>query len=120
MENINKDEQEIEMIKNLIKNGRIDDAVKNIALYLGDSTKENYINRLENLLETLSSIHGSRTVLRFLIENMVIDIPSLLENLSKKDSLLRYTFLLLLKSAGKCSPKHAWNSDLLQLDLTFF
>ena len=98
MENVDKDIQEIEKIKELIKDGRIDDAVKKIASYLGKSTEENYINRLENLLETLSSIHGGRTVLRFLIENLVIDIPSLLENLSKQDSVLRYTFLLLLKS----------------------
>jgi hypothetical protein len=89
---------EINSIEEIVKEGRIDDAVKLIGLYLNDSTEENYIDRLENVIELLLSLHGGRTVLRFLIENLIIDIPSLLENLSKKDSVLRYTFLLLLKT----------------------
>jgi hypothetical protein len=89
---------EINSIKDLVKAGRIDDAVNLIALYLNDSNEENYIDRLENIIELLLSLHDGRVVLRFLIENLIIDIPSLLENLSKKDSVLRYTFLLLLKT----------------------
>jgi hypothetical protein len=89
---------EIKTIKDFVKDGRIDDAVNIIALYLNDSTEEDYIDRLENIIETLLSLHGGRTVLRFLLENLIIDIPSLLENLSKKDSVLRYTFLLLLRT----------------------
>ncbi|MHA1491854.1 MAG: hypothetical protein ACTSRI_19645 [Promethearchaeota archaeon] len=92
-----KDTQEIEMIKELINDKRLDDAVEIIALYLGDSTEENYIKRLEDIIEMLLSLHGGKTVIRFLIENLIIDIPSLLENISKKDSLLRYGFLLILK-----------------------
>ena len=98
MNEINKNEHEIQIIKDFVKEGRIDDAVETIARYLGKSTEENYIERLENIIETLLPLHGGRTVLRFLIENLIIDIPTLLENLSKKDSLLRYTFLLLLKT----------------------
>ena len=75
---------EIQSIEDFIKVGRIDDAVNLIGLYLGDSTEENYIERLENIIELLLSLHGGRTVLRFLIENLVIDIPSLLENLSNE------------------------------------
>jgi hypothetical protein len=89
---------EIKTVKDYVKDGRIDDAVNIIALYLSDSTEEDYIDRLENIIETLLSLHGGRTVLRFLLENLIIDIPSLLENLSKKDSVLRYTFLLLIKT----------------------
>ncbi|MFX0009852.1 MAG: hypothetical protein ACFE9R_06025 [Candidatus Hermodarchaeota archaeon] len=88
---------EIIKIRDFVKDGRIDDAVDIIALYLGDSTQDNYLNRLEDIIELLLSLHGGRTVLRFLIERMIIDIPSLLENLSKRDSVLRYSFLLLLK-----------------------
>ena len=89
---------EIIKIKDFINDKRFDDAVKIIALYLGDSTDENYLDRLEDLIETLLTLHGGRTVLRCLIEQIIIDIPSLLENLSKKDSVLRYSFLLLLKT----------------------
>ncbi|MFX0028152.1 MAG: HEAT repeat domain-containing protein [Candidatus Hermodarchaeota archaeon] len=89
---------EIKTIKDFVKDGRFDDTVNIIALYLGDSTEEDYIDRLENIIETLLSLHGGTTVLRFLLENLIIDIPSLLENLSKKDSVLRYTFLLLLRT----------------------
>ncbi len=89
---------EINQIKDFVNDGRFDDAVKIIALYIGDSSGDDYIKRLEDIIETLLTLHGGRTVLRFLIENLVIDIPSLLENLSKKDSVLRYTFLLLLKT----------------------
>ncbi|MFW9773422.1 MAG: hypothetical protein ACFFBY_11055 [Promethearchaeota archaeon] len=89
---------EILKIKDFIKDERFDDASKIIALYLGDSTDEDYLDRLEDIIETLLTLHGGRTVLRFLIEQLIIDIPSLLENLSKRDSVLRYSFLLLLKS----------------------
>jgi hypothetical protein len=94
----NQENPEITKIKDFVKDGRIDDAVKIIALYLGDSTKEDYIERLEDIIEMLLSLHGGQTVLRFLLEQLVIDIPSLLENLSKRDSVLRYSFLLLLKT----------------------
>ncbi|MFX1376982.1 MAG: HEAT repeat domain-containing protein [Promethearchaeota archaeon] len=106
---------EIKTIKDFVKDGRIDDAVNIIALYLGDSTEENYIDRLENILETLLSLHGGRIVLRFLLENLIIDIPSLLENLSKKDSVLRYTFLLLLKTIceNECDLFLPYSEDLL-------
>ncbi|MFX0032802.1 MAG: hypothetical protein ACFE8E_04680 [Candidatus Hodarchaeota archaeon] len=89
---------ELLKIKDFIKAERFDDASKIIALYLGDSTDEDYLDRLENIIETLLTSHGGRIVLRFLIEQLIIDIPSLLENLSKRDSLLRYSFLILLKS----------------------
>ena len=62
---------EIKTIKDFVKDGRIDDAVNIIALYLNDSTEENYIDRLENILETLLSLHGGRTVLRFLLEILI-------------------------------------------------
>ncbi|MFX1345125.1 MAG: hypothetical protein ACFFAI_08440 [Promethearchaeota archaeon] len=109
---------EINTIKDFVKDGRIDDAVNIIALYLADSTEENYIDRLEDILETLLSIHGGRTVLRFLLENLIIDIPSLLENLSKKDSVLRYTFLLLLKTIceNECDLFLPYSEDLLKSD----
>jgi hypothetical protein len=93
-----RDTETVERIKKLVNKGRIDDAVEVISYYLNQSTEENYIDKLENVIETLLTLHGGRTVLRFLIENLVIDIPSILENLSKKDSMLRYSFLLLLKS----------------------
>ena len=89
---------ELIKIKDFIRDERFDDVVQIIALYLGDATDENYLDRLENLMETLLIQHGGRTVLRFLIEQLVIDLPSLLESLSKRDSVLRYSFLLLLKS----------------------
>ncbi|MFX1500067.1 MAG: HEAT repeat domain-containing protein [Promethearchaeota archaeon] len=89
---------EINQLKDFVNDGRFDDAVQTIALYIGDASEENYLDRLEEVIEALLTLHGGRTVLRFLIENFIIDIPSLLENLSKKDSVLRYTFLLLLKT----------------------
>lgn len=118
MEENEKDLIEINSMKEFVKAGRIDDAVKLIALYLGDSTEENYIDRLENIIELLLSLHGGRVVLRFLIENLVIDIPSLLENLSKKDSVLRYTFLLLLKTIceNECDLFLPYSEDLLNSD----
>jgi len=118
MNDVEREPVEINTIKDFVKDGRIDDAVKIIALYLGDSTKDDYIDRLENILETLLSLHGGRTVLRFLIEQMIIDIPSLLENLSKKDSLLRYTFLLLLKTIceNECDLFLPYSEDLLKSD----
>ncbi len=110
-----KDTQEIEMIKELINDKRLDDAVEIIALYLGDSTGENYIKRFENIIETLLSLHGGRTVIRFLMENLIIDIPSLLENISKKDSLLRYSFLFILKPIceNECDLFLPYSEDLL-------
>ncbi|KKK45288.1 hypothetical protein LCGC14_0707000 [marine sediment metagenome] len=113
-ENVGKS-TEIKSIEDFVKDGRIDDAVHLIALYLGDSTEDNYIDRLEDIIELLLSLHGGRIVLRFLIENIIIDIPSLLENLSKKDSVLRYTFLLLLKTIceNECDLFLPYSEDLL-------
>ncbi len=111
----NQENPEITKIKDFVKDGRIDDAVKIIALYLGDSTQEDYIERLEDIIEMLLLLHGGQTVLRFLIEQLVIDIPSLLENLSKRDSILRYSFLLLLKTMceKECSIFLPYSEDLL-------
>ena len=118
MNDVEREPVEINNIKDFVKDGRIDDAVKIIALYLGDSTKDDYIDRLENILETLLSLHGGRTVLRFLIEQLIIDIPSLLENLSKRDYLLRYTFLTLLKTIceNECDLFLPYSEDLLKSD----
>ena len=88
----------MENIKEMIKEGKIDAAVDIIGNYLNLSTEENYIQRLENIIEIVSPLHGGKTVFRFLIENLIIDIPSLLENISKRDDLLRYSFLFSLKS----------------------
>ena len=111
----NQDNPEIKKIKDFVKDDRIDDAVKIIALYLGDSNQDNYLDRLENIIELLLSLHGGRIVLRFLIEQLIIDIPSLLENLSKRDSVLRYSFLLLLKSLceNECDLFLPHSEDLL-------
>jgi len=110
-----KDNPEIIKIKDFVNDNRIDDAVKIIALYLGDSNQDNYLDRLENIIELLLSLHGGRIVLRFLIEQLIIDIPSLLENLSKRDSVLRYSFLLLLKSLceNECDLFLPHSEDLL-------
>ena len=91
------EQKKMDLIKELIVDGKIDDTVQEIANYLNQTTEENYIDALENIIEIISPLHGGRTVIRFLIENNVIDIPGLIENLSKKDALLRYSFLLLLK-----------------------
>jgi len=109
---------EITKIKDFVKDERFDDAVNIIALYLGDSTQEDYLTRLEDIIEMLLSLHGGRTVLRFLIERLIIDIPSLLENLSKRDSVLRYTFLLLLKPLceNECDLFLPHSEDLLNSD----
>ncbi|MBY8978820.1 MAG: hypothetical protein KGD72_00385 [Candidatus Lokiarchaeota archaeon] len=111
----NQDNPEIEKIKDFVKDDRIDDAVKIIALYLGDSNQDNYLDRLENIIEMLLSLLGGRIVLRFLIEQLIIDIPSLLENLSKRDSVLRYSFLLLLKTLceNECDLFLPHSEDLL-------
>jgi len=111
----NKVNPEIIKIKDFVNDNRIDDAVKIIALYLGDSNQDNYLNRLEHIIELLLSLHGGRIVLRFLIEQLIIDIPSLLENLSKRDSVLRYSFLLLLKSLceNECDLFLPHSEDLL-------
>jgi len=98
MNDTEKEVIEILQLKDFVKDGRFDDAVNIIALYIGDANEDEYLNRLENVIETLLTLHGGRTVLRFLIENLVIDIPSLLEHLSKRDPVLRFTFLLLLKT----------------------
>jgi hypothetical protein len=98
MTDTEKEEVEISQIKDFVKDGRFDDAVNIIALYIGDAEENEFLDRLENVIETLLTLHGGRTVLRFLIENLVIDIPSLLEHLSKRDPVLRFTFLLLLKA----------------------
>ncbi|MHA1803091.1 MAG: hypothetical protein ACTSU4_00995 [Promethearchaeota archaeon] len=94
----NKDAKEMKNIQEIVKEGRIDDAVKEIGAYLNQATEEDYIERMENVIETILKEFAGRTVLRFLIEHLIIDIPYLLNHLSKKDSLLRYSFLLLLKS----------------------
>ncbi|MHA2288652.1 MAG: hypothetical protein ACXABG_07685 [Promethearchaeota archaeon] len=109
---------EINKVKDFVKDGRIDDAVNIIALYLGDSTKDDYLDRLEDVIELLLSLHGGRIVLRFLIERFIIDIPSLLENLSKRDSVLRYSFLLLLKTLceNECDLFLPHAEDLLKSD----
>ena len=109
---------EISKIKDFMKDERFDDVVNIIALYLGDSTDEDYLDRLEDIIETLMLLHGGRTVLRFLIERLIIDIPSLLENLSKRDSVLRYSFLLLLKSMceDECDLFLPYSEDLLNSD----
>ncbi|MFX0039954.1 MAG: HEAT repeat domain-containing protein [Promethearchaeota archaeon] len=98
MNDTQKEVVEILQIKDFVKDGRFDDAVNIIALYIGDANEKEFLDRLENVIETLLTLHGGRTVLRFLIENLVIDIPSLLEHLSKRDPVLRFTFLLLLKT----------------------
>lgn len=87
----------MEKIKETIKEGKFDAAVDIIGNYLNLSTEENYIQRLDNIIEIVIPLHGCKTVFRFLIENLIIDIPSLLENISKRDNLLRYSFLLHLK-----------------------
>ncbi|TFG25915.1 MAG: hypothetical protein EU532_11130 [Promethearchaeota archaeon] len=97
MEDVRNDDDIMQTIRKMTSEGKIDAVVEKIADYLNQSNEENYIERLENVLETVSTLMGGRTVIRFLIENSIIDIPTLLENLSKKDSLLRYSFLLLLK-----------------------
>jgi len=111
----NQNNPEIDKIKDFVKDDRLDDAVKIIALYLGDSNQDNYLNRLENIIEMLLSLLGGRIVLRFLIEQLIIDIPSLLENLSKRDSVLRYSFLLLLKTLceNECDLFLPHSEDLL-------
>ena len=115
MSESNQDNPEIKKIKDFVKDDRLDDAVKIIALYLGDSNQDNYLDRLENIIEMLLSLLGGRIVLRFLIEQIIIDIPSLLENLSKRDSVLRYSFLLLLKSLceNECDLFLPHSEDLL-------
>jgi len=115
MSDKDQENPEITKIKDFVKDGRIDDAVKIIALYLGDSTQDDYTERLEDIIEMLLLLHGGQTVLRFLIEQLVIDIPSLLENLSKRDSVLRYNFLLLVKTMceQECSILLPYSEDLL-------
>lgn len=109
---------EIKKIKDFVNDKRFDDAANIIALYLGDSTEENYLEHLEDVIETLLLLHGGKTVLRFLIEHLIIDIPSILENLSKRDSVLRYSFLLLLKPLceNECDLFLPYSEELLNSD----
>jgi hypothetical protein len=97
MTEIENDDELMEKIKEMIKEGKFDAAVDIIGNYLNLATEENYIQRLDNIIEIVIPLHGCKTVFRFLIENLIIDIPSLLENISKRDNLLRYSFLLHLK-----------------------
>ncbi|MFX1378686.1 MAG: HEAT repeat domain-containing protein [Promethearchaeota archaeon] len=118
MNDTEKEAVEIVQIKDFVKDGRFDDAANIIALYIGDAKDNDFLDRLENVIETLLTLHGGRTVLRFLIENMVIDIPSLLEHLSKRDPVLRFTFLLLLKTIceKECELFLPYSEDLVNSD----
>ena len=117
MNETEKEPVELLQVKDFVKDGRFDDAVNIIALYIGDA-KNDFLDRLENVIETLLTLHGGRTVLRFLIENLVIDIPSLLEHLSKRDPVLRFTFLLLLKTIceQECDLFLPYSEDLINSD----
>jgi hypothetical protein len=119
MNDTEKEPVEISQIKDFVNDGRFDDATQTIALYIGDATEEEYLDRLEAVIETLLTLHGGRTVLRFLIENMIIDIPSLLENLSNRDPVLRFTFLLLLKTIceEECDLFLPYSEDLINSDI---
>ncbi len=94
----NSDSILMERIKTLVKEGKIEESGRACASYLNQTTSENFLSRLENIIEALSAIVGGKNVIKYLIKNLVIDVPSLLENLSKKDSVLRYSFLFLLKA----------------------
>ena len=98
MAKLEKNSQEIEKIKDIIKEGKIDEAVKKISAYLNSATEENNNEYLENVIETVSTVHDGKIVIRLLIEHKIIDIPALLQNISKKDSVSRYSFLYLLKN----------------------
>ena len=98
MMDVSNDKDLMETIKKMTTEGKIDAVVEKIANYLSQSDEENYIERLENVLETISSVMGGRTVIRFLIENSIINISTMLQNLSKRDNLLRYSVLLNLKT----------------------
>ncbi len=115
MNEIENNKDLIEKLKEIIKEGKIDTAVNIIARYLNKATEENYIDYLESVLEIVSATHGGKSVLRFLIENSIIDIPTLLKNLSKKDSVFRYSLLLFLKSVceEECDLLLPYSDDLL-------
>ena len=115
MNDTEKEAIEISQIKDFVNDGRFDDAVKIIALYIGDAPENKYLDRLEEIIETLLTLHGGRTLLRFLIENLIIDIPSLLEHLSKRDPVLRFTFLLHLKTIceKECDLFLPYSEDLI-------
>ncbi|MFX1390312.1 MAG: HEAT repeat domain-containing protein [Promethearchaeota archaeon] len=119
MNDTEKEPIEITQVKDFVNDGRFDDAVQIIALYIGDATKDEYLDRLEAVIETLLTLHGGRTVLRFLIENLIIDIPSLLENLSNRDPVLRFTFLLLLKTIceQECDLFLPYSEDLINSEI---
>jgi len=53
-----KENPEITKIKDFVKDERIDDAVNIIALYLGDSTQNDYLKRLEDIFELLLLLHS--------------------------------------------------------------
>ncbi|MFX0060346.1 MAG: hypothetical protein ACFE8J_18770, partial [Candidatus Heimdallarchaeota archaeon] len=115
MSDKDKTNPEIVKIKDFVNDERLDDAVQIIALYLGDANEDDYLERLEDLIETLLLLHGGQRVIRSLIEKLIIDLPSLLENLSKRDSVLRYSFLLLLKTMceNECDLFLPFSGDLL-------
>ena len=82
--------EELEMILQLIEEEKFQSAVEEISEYLSVE-HENYINRLEILIEKLSQIaKKGAVVIRTLI-------PTLLKNLDIKDDVLRYAFVLALK-----------------------
>lgn len=95
-----KTPKELENIKDLVNEGKIDKLIEIINDYL-TLDEESNIDRLESIIEVLLSLHGGRKVISDLIKENVIDIPSLLKNLSRRDSLLRYSFLLVLRPLCK-------------------
>jgi len=80
----------MEKILELIKEEKFQSAVEAIYEYL-DEEHEDYINRLEILIEKLSHIAKKGAVVIRTI------IPKLLKNLDIKDDVLRYAFVLTLK-----------------------
>ncbi|MFX1277274.1 MAG: hypothetical protein ACFFAT_19800, partial [Promethearchaeota archaeon] len=87
-----------EEIKQFLKENNIKKAANIIGKYLNESDETNYIDRLEKVIETVNSLAGGRAILKYLIENLMIDIPYLLEQLSHIDHIDRFTTLLLLKN----------------------
>ena len=64
MNETEKEPVELVQVKDFVKDGRFDDAANIIALYIGDAKEDNFLDRLENVIETLLTLHGGRTVLR--------------------------------------------------------
>ena len=85
-------------IKKLLKEHKIKESADIIGKYLNEADESNYIDRLENVIQTFNSLQGGSEVLKYLIENLVIDIPYLLEQLTNIDHIDRFTTLLLLKN----------------------